>query len=182
MNSFTKFNFHKHTFCLFQQVESSVLLNLKLGYKSASGSAYYFTELGVYRKSNHWGRAANCRWRLITNADYKNQTEIVGFARWTDFYPNNDTEKLFFIEINEAKNEVQFNHKNHPDYANQMLRNASDTAKRIKEIKNVLQTTSWAKHLIFDDFEEIKRKILTELSNTNESFVNLKKILQHGKK
>lgn len=182
MNSFTKFNFHKHTFCLFQQVESSVLLNLKLGYKSASGSAYYFTELGVYRKSNHWGRAANCRWRLITNADYKNQTEIVGFARWTDFYPNNDTEKLFFIEINEAKNEVQFNHKNHPDYANQMLRNASDTAKRIKEIKNVLQTTSWAKHLIFDDFEEIKRKMLTELSNTNESFVNLKKILQHGKK
>lgn len=182
MNSFTKFNFHKHTFCLFQQVESSVLLNLKLGYKSASGSAYYFTELGVYRKSNHWGRAANCRWRLITNTNYKNQTEIVGFARWTDFYPNNDTEKLFFIEINEAKNEVQFNHKNHPDYANQMLRNASDTAKRIKEIKNVLQTTSWAKHLIFDDFEEIKRKMLTELSNTNESFVNLKKILQHGKK
>lgn len=182
MNSFTKFNFHKHTFCLFQQVESSVLLNLKLGYKSASGSAYYFTELGVYRKSNHWGRAANCRWRLITNADYKNQTEIVGFARWTDFYPNNDTEKSFFIEINEIKNEVHFNHKNHPDYANQMLRNASDTAKRIKEIKNVLQTTSWAKHLIFDDFEEIKRKMLTELSNTNESFVNLKKILQHGKK
>lgn len=182
MNSFTKFNFHKHTFCLFQQVESSVLLNLKLGYKSASGSAYYFTELGVYRKSNHWGRAANCRWRLITNTNYKNQTEIVGFARWTDFYPNNDTEKSFFIEINEIKNEVHFNHKNHPDYANQMLRNASDTAKRIKEIKNVLQTTSWAKHLIFDDFEEIKRKMLTELSNTNESFVNLKKILQHGKK
>jgi hypothetical protein len=167
---------------LFQQVEDSAVADLKLGYKSASGSAYYFTELGVYRKSNHWGRAANCRWRLITNADYKNQTEIVGFAKWTDFHPNNDTEKLFFIEINEAKNEVQFNHKNHPNYAHQIVRNASDTAKRIKEIKNVLQTTSWAKHLIFHDFEEIKRKMLTELSNTNESFVNLKKILQHGKK
>ena len=63
-----------------------------------------------------------------------------------------------------------------------MLRNASDTAKRSKEIKNVLQDTSWSKYLIFDDFEEIKRKMLTELSNTNESFVNLKKILQHGKK
>ena len=167
---------------MFKQVEDTAVADLKLGYKSASGSAYYFTEIGVYRKSNHWGRAANCRWRLITNSDYKNQIEIVGFARWTDFYPNNETEKLFFIEINEAKNEVQFNHKNHPDYANQMLRNASDTAKRIKEIKNVLQTTSWAKHLIFDDFEEIKSKMLTELTNTNESFVNLKKILQHGKK
>ena len=182
MNSFTKFNFHKHTFCLFQQVEDTAVADLKLGYKSASGSAYYFTDLGVYRKSNHWGRAANCRWRLITNSEYKNQTEIVGFAHWTDFYPNNETEKLFFIEINEAKNEVHFNHKNHPKYAHQLLRNAFDTAKRIKEIKNVLQTTSWAKHLIFDDFEEIKWKMLTELSNTNESFVNLKKILQHGKK
>ena len=182
MNSYNKFNFHKHTFCLFQQVEGTTEADLKLGYKSASGSAYFFTELGVYRKSNHWGRAANCRWRLITNADYKNQTETLGFAKWTDFHPNNDTEKLFFTEINEAKNEVHFNHKNHPNYSHQIVRNASDTAKRIKEIKNVLQTTSWAKHLIFDDFEEIKRKMLTELSNTNESFVNLKKILQHGKK
>ena len=179
---YNRTNFHKHTFCLFQQVEDIALADLKLGYKSASGSAYFFTELGVYRKSNHWGRAANCRWRLITNSDYKNQIEIVGFARWTDFYPNNETEKLFFIEINEEKNDVHFNHKNHPDYANQMLRNASDTAKRIKEIKIVLQDTSWSKYLIFDDFEEIKRKMLTELSNTNESFVNLKKILQHGKK
>ncbi len=182
MNNYNKFNFHKHTFCLFQQVEDTAVADLKLGYKSASGSAYFFTELGVYRKSNHWGRAANCRWRLITNADYKNQTVIVGFAKWTDFYPNNDTEKLFFIEINEAKNEVHFNHKNHPNYSHQIVRNASDTAKRIKEIKNVLQTTSWSKHIIFDNFEEIKRKMLTELSNTNESFVNLKKILQHGKK
>jgi hypothetical protein len=89
---------------------------------------------------------------------------------------------LFFIEINVEKNDVHFNHKDHPDYAHQLLRNASDTAKRIKEIKIVLNDSSWAKYLIFDDFEEIKRKMLCELSNTNESFVNLKKILQHGKK
>lgn len=179
---YNRTNFHKHTFCLFQQVEYTAVADLKWSYKSASGSAYYFTELGVYRKSNHWGRAANCRWRLITNSDYKNQIEIVGFARWTDFYPNNENEKLFFIEINEEKNDVHFNHKDHPDYTHQLLRNASDTAKRIKEIKIVLQESSWAKYLIFDDFEEIKRKMLCELSNTNESFVNLKKILQHGKK
>ncbi|WP_353170706.1 hypothetical protein [Flavobacterium sp.] len=182
MNSYNKFNFHKHTFCLFQQAEDTVVADLKLGYKSASGSAYYFTELGVYRKSNHWGRAANCRWRLITNSDYKNQTKSVGFARWTDFYPNNEIEKLFFIGVNESKNEVHFNHKNHPNYTNQLLRNASDTTKRIKEIKIILQSNLWAKHVFFDDFEEFRTKMLTELSNTNESFVNLKKILQHGKK
>lgn len=182
MGTYNKHNFHKHTFCLFQQVDASTLLNLKLSYKSNSGSEYYFSEIGVYRKSNHWGRAANCRWRLITNSEYKNQTEIIGFARWTDFYSNNETEKLFYIEINEAKNEVHFNHKNNPNYNNQVLRNASETAKRIKEIKEVLQSNSWAKYLVFDDFEEIRRKMLSELSNTNESFVNLRKILKDGKK
>lgn len=180
--AYNRYNFHKHTFCVFQQVDRSILSDLKLGYKSNSGSEYYFTEVGVYRKSNHWGRAANCRWRLLVNSDYKNQTEIVGFARWTDFYSNNETEKLFYIERNEEKNDVQFYHKNNPNYNNQMLRNASETAKRIKEIKEVLQNNSWAKYIEYDDFDEIKRKMLMELINTNESFVNLRKILQHGKK
>lgn len=179
---YNRSNFHKHTFCLFQQVDFSVLADVKLGYKSNSGSEYYFTEIGVYRKSNHWGRAANCRWRLLVNSEYKNQTEIVGFACWTDFYPNNETEKLFYIELNEATNEVNFNHKNHPNYNHQVVRNASETAKRIKEIKEVLLSNSWAKYLIFDDFEEIKSKMLSELVNTNESFVNLRKILKDGKK
>lgn len=182
MSTYNRTNFHRYTFCLFQQVDISALTDLKLSYKSNSGSEYYFTEIGVFRKSNHWGRAANCRWRLIPNSDYKNQTEIIGFARWTDFYSNNETEKLFYIEINEEKNEVNFNHKNNPNYNNQILRNASETAKRIKEVKEVLQSTSWAKYLVFDDFEEIRRKMLTELSNTNESFVNLRKILKDGKK
>lgn len=180
--AYNRNNFHKNTFCLFQQVEASALTDIKIGYKSNSGSEYYFTEIGVYRKSNHWGRAANCRWRLISNSDYKNQTEIIGFARWTDFYPNNETEKLFYLEIDEEKKEVHLNHKNNPNYKNQILRNASETAKRIKEIKEVLQNNSWAKYLVFDDFEEIRRKMLFKLGNTNESFVNLRKIIQDGKK
>lgn len=165
-------NFHKHTFCLFQQVDTSILADLKLGYKSDSGSEYYFTEVGVYRKSNHWGRAANCRWRLIPNSEYKNQTEIIGFANWTDFYPNNETEKLFYIEIDGE--EVTFNHKNNPKYTNQVVRNASETAKRIKEIREVLKSDSWAKYLNLVDFESKKAKILADLVNTNETFVNLK--------
>ncbi len=90
--AYNRNNFHKHTFCLFQQVDAFALADVKLGYKSNSGSEYYFTEIGVYRKSNHWGRAANCRWRLLVNSEYKNQTEIIGFARWNDFYSNNETE------------------------------------------------------------------------------------------
>lgn len=178
MRIYNKHNFHKHTFCLFQQVDNSVLADLNLNYKSNSGSEYYFTENGVFRKSNHWGRAANCRWRLISNSKYKNQNEIIGFALWSDFYSNNETEKLFYIELNEMTNEVHFNHKNNPNYTNEILRNASETAKRIKEIKDVLQSDSWAKYLNLDDFDAKKSKILSELVNTSESFVNLKSKLK----
>lgn len=167
-----QYNFHKHTFCLFQQVDHSIVANLKLGYKSCSGSEYFFTEMGVYRKSNHWGRAANCRWRLITNTEYKNQTEIIGFAKWTQFYSNNETEKLFYIDLND--NEISFNHKDSDKYNGQFLRNAAQTSKRIKEIKVILQTETWAKYLNFNNYEELKLKILSDLINTNESFVNLK--------
>ena len=96
MNSYTKHNFHKHTFCLFQQVDNSVLSDLKLGYKSNSGSEYYFTEVGVYRKSNHWGRAANCKWRLESNNNNPTNRNRVGYAKWTDFYQDNDRENIYF--------------------------------------------------------------------------------------
>ena len=33
-------------------------------YKSASGSEYWYEKDGVYRRSNHWGNVASCRWYL----------------------------------------------------------------------------------------------------------------------
>ena len=69
-------NFHKHTFCLWTEVSQTDFDLQKPQFISKSGSEYYFTEKGVYRISNHWGRAANCRWRLITDSEYKNQKEI----------------------------------------------------------------------------------------------------------
>ncbi len=49
---------------------------------------------------NHWGGVANFRWKLIVDKKYKNQQTVNGFANWTDFYPINSTEKIFFIEVN----------------------------------------------------------------------------------
>src|SRR5690606_24141791 len=111
-----RFNFHKHTFCDFIEVFPDSINELKLAYTSKSGSSYYFTEEGVFRVSNHWGRAANCRWRLISNEEKVNQYQRVGFAKWTDFFPNNETERLFYIEINWEDKSVTFQHKSNSSY------------------------------------------------------------------
>ena len=57
-------NFFKHTYCQFEYKELSVLQEENIHFKSKSGSSYVYTEKGVYRYSNHWGRVANCRWKL----------------------------------------------------------------------------------------------------------------------
>jgi hypothetical protein len=65
-------------------------------FKSKSGSLYYFTDKGVYRYSNHWGRVANCRWKISGVEAYKNQNYYVGYANWLDFYSLNTSEKNFY--------------------------------------------------------------------------------------
>ena len=137
---YNKHNFHKYTFCEFQEVSFSDIENIKPSYKSKSGSVYYFSNEGVFRVSNHWGRAANCRWRMLSDEKIKSQTQKCGFAKWTDFYPNDETEKLFYIEVNWETEEVIFQHKSNFNYKNFfVLRNASATAKRIQTIKEVLK-------------------------------------------
>lgn len=171
---YTKNNFHKHTFCEFQEVPFSEIEKTKPSYKSKSGSIYYFTNEGVFRVSNHWGRAANCRWRLLSSEKIKSQTEKCGFAKWTDFYPNNENEKLFYIEVNWTTFEINFQHKSNPNYNNFVLRNASATAKRIQTIKEILQTESWAKYLEFENIETLREELVLKLIETDETFIKIK--------
>lgn len=175
---YDKFNFHKHTFCEFQEVSPVAIQELKLAYTSKSGSSYYFIEKGVYRVANHWGRAANCRWRLISNKVKVNQYKRIGYANWTDFYPNNETEKLFYIEVDWKTKSVTFQHKCHPKFNNEILRNASETAKRIKQIKEILNDDYWTKYLEVDDVEVARKNICNQLITTNKS---LNEIKQHYK-
>ena len=173
---YNQYNFHKHTFCEFQEVTSNEIVTLPLSYKSKSGSSYYFTEKGVYRVSNHWGRAANCRWRLKSEATKVNNTnERIGYALWTDFYPNNDKDKLFYIEINWQTKEVTFEHKNNPNYnATLIVRDALATAKRIQQVKEVLTEENWAKHLRFEDLEILRKAVAAQLLETNATFIQIK--------
>ncbi|WP_130735884.1 hypothetical protein [Flavobacterium sp. J27] len=173
---YNSLNFHKHTFCEFQEVTFSAIESLQQSYKSKSGSSYYFTEKGVYRVSNHWGRAANCRWRLKSDNIKVNNTKAkIGYALWTDFYPNNDKDKLFYIEVNWLTKEVTFQHKKNPNYqSNFIVRDALATAKRIQQVKEVLTEELWAKHLVFKDIHILREQVITKLLETNDTFISIK--------
>ena len=175
-----KYNFHKHTFCIFSEVKDKDIESLQANYKSKSGSSYYFTEEGLYRVSNHWGRAANCRWKLVTNSkaitSSKSNANKIGYARWTDFYPNSENENIFYIEVDFDTKTVDFHHKLNPLFDGKyMCRNASETAKRVKICKEVLLEEKWASYLIFNSIESIRMEIINELLTTNQSFIEIKK-------
>ena len=169
-------NFNKHTFCLWKEVSQTDFELQKSNFKSKSGSEYFFTEEGVYRISNHWGRAANCRWRLIPLANYKNQHTKIGFARWTDFYPNDETANLFFIQVDFEQKTIDFFHKDMPFYDGKVtLRNASETAKTIKTIKQILNEEDWAKYLEYEDLEDLRREIVEKVINSSLSLNEIKR-------
>ena len=176
MKTYNSNNFHKHTFCLWKEVSQTDFELQQPQFKSKSGSEYYFTEVGVYRISNHWGRAANCRWRLIPLTNYKNQHTKIGFAKWTDFYPNDETANLFFIQVDFENKTVDYFHKEMPFYDGKaVLRNTSETTKTIKNIKQVLNEEDWAKYLVYEDLEVFRREIAEQLVNTKVDFLTIKK-------
>lgn len=155
------------------------IADLKLSYKSKSGSSYYFTKNGVYRLSNHWGRAANCKWRLQVNSKTQssnsNRTKL-GFAKWTDFYPDNDLEKLYFIEVDFENKTVNFFHKQSEHYSeNKVLRTASETTKLIQQIRMLLEENAWMKYLKESNPKHLRQAIIEELINSNKTFQEIRK-------
>ncbi|MEO5777900.1 MAG: hypothetical protein ABIQ27_13430 [Flavobacterium sp.] len=173
---YTKLNFHSHTFCTWKEILFSEISDLKINYKSQSGSEYIFTKEGLYRISNHWGRVANCHWRLIPLGKFKNQNTIVGFANWIDFYTNDDTSKLFFIKVDFETQDVNFYHKlSSESDGKEVLRNAKETAKIIQTIKEVLTEFNWAKYLIYEDLDVLRKEIIEELVHSEKTFLEIKK-------
>lgn len=174
--TYSKHNFHKHSFCIWKEVLFDKISNLKISYTSQSGSQYIFTTEGLYRISNHWGRVSNCHWRLVPLSNFKSQNTIVGYAQWIDFYSNDDTSKLFYIKIDDETKEINFYHKQSlPDKTITVLRNAKETAKTIRIIKEVIIESDWAKYLKCDDIEILRKEVVNELVNTNKSFLEIKK-------
>ncbi|RZK11500.1 MAG: hypothetical protein EOO46_06535 [Flavobacterium sp.] len=174
---YNKSNFHRHTFCVFKEVKLEEVVGLKPNYTSKSGSSYYFTSEGVYRVSNHWGRAANCKWRLQSLEDVSTDRTRAGYANWNEFHPDNDLQKLYFIDVDFDSNSVNYNHYGNQLEVQAMLRTASETTKRIKQIRLLLKSDDWAKHLDIDDIENARRLLIKELVTTDESLIEIKKAL-----
>lgn len=168
---YNRFNFYKHTFAIFNKVAAPDNFE-KAQYISKHGSQYFFTTDGVYRYSNHWGRVGNCRWRL-NGIDFKQQTSFWGYCPWTNFYKNNDSDALFFIE-NVGTDKFSYNHINNTDKANVIVRSATETARVLKKINEILTDESWAKHLLFDDYQVVQQHFIYQLIQTKKSFLQIK--------
>lgn len=171
MKTYTKSNFFKHTFCAFVIVKQEFFDENQVHFRSKAGSQYSYTAEGVYRYSNHWGRVANCRWRLISDTKLKNQESYLGFAKWTDFYALNETEKQFYISVDFEASEVNFHHKK--DLTEVFLYFADTAQKRIVHIKKLLTDDKWAAYFN-EDIATLRKKIISEFINSNASLQEIK--------
>lgn len=175
--TYNKTNFHRHTFCVFKEVNLNELQGLKPNYTSKSGSSYYFIPEGVYRVSNHWGRAANCKWRLQALEHTSSERTRAGYANWKEFHPDNDLQKLYFIEADFDSDSVNYNHIGNNSESKSMLRTASETTKRIKQIRLLLKSDDWARHLDVENLENARKQIVQELIRTDKTLQEIKKVL-----
>lgn len=145
-------------------------------YKSKSGSLYFYTEKGIYRYSNHWGRVANCRWKIKGIEDYKNQNYYVGYVDWSGFYPLNSSEKAFYLQVDSKTGETKINRTKEIENSAHFLMTLDFAYKRIKEIKTLFKDYKWALYYN-EDIEVLRGKLINKLINSNESYQMLKRSL-----
>ncbi|MFV8271418.1 hypothetical protein ACNQGP_15990 [Flavobacterium sp. GT2N3] len=172
-------NSFKNTFCVFHEVSLESIQGLELQYDSKSGSKYYYTKVGMYRLSNHWGRLANSKWRLEPLEPAVDSKIKLGFSLWTNFYADNALDELYYLEVNYPKKTVNYQHKKNPNYDKKaLLRTSFETAKKIKQIRNLFALTSWAKYFDYDEVDILREKIINELIFTNKSLEDIKRELK----
>lgn len=174
--NYHKQNFFKNTYCVFKAVDFQELKNKTPDFVSRSGSAYFYTNGGVYRISSHWGRAATCRWRLQVDSKNYSNGKKAGFAKWTDFYKDNEVEKLYFIQKSEFTHKYEYFHKHEPFYTpDYILRTASDTRKVLRQLKAITTETKWAKYVPHDDLEDLRSYLINGLITSNKTLPELKR-------
>jgi len=171
LKTYSKLDFHKHTYCEFEFVDSTFFKEKSIHFISKSGSQYLYTDEGVYRYSNHWGRVANCRWKIKGIDNYKNQNYYVGFAKWADFFPLSFNKKSFYLElISESDTRIVFEKE---ENSVKYLMNLEFAFKRQKEIKSLFKNDKWAKYYN-EDIDITRRKLIEKLLSTGKTIQDLK--------
>jgi hypothetical protein len=168
----------KNTFCVFNEIAIGTINGLQPNYDSDSGSQYFYTEKGMYRLSNHWGRLANSKWRLVAMKPESSEKTKVGFAAWDSFYPDNDFENLYYLEVDFEDKTVTYQHKNNPNYDKLIpLRTSKETTKRIKQIRNLFELTNWAKYYEDKNIATLRFLIINQLVTTSKTLEEIKKTI-----
>ena len=131
----------------------------------------------MYRLSNHWGRLANSKWRLISLKPETDSKYKLGFAKYDSFFPDNDVDEIYYLEYNLDDETINYNHKNNPDFDGKpVLRTTFETRKRIKQARNIVTLSSWAKYYE-TDIDLLRIKIINELIFTNKTLDEIKRPL-----
>jgi hypothetical protein len=168
-------NSFKNTFCVFHEVDVKEIMGLKPNFESDAGSKYFYSEKGMFRLSNHWGKLANSKWRLIALQPETVSKTKLGFANWNDFYPDNDADEIYYLEYNPSDQTINYQHKKNPDFDGKaILRTTFETRKRIKQARNILILSSWAKYYE-SDIEDLRKKIINELIFTEKTLEEIKR-------
>ena len=168
----------KNTFCVFHEVLPEKIAGLQVQYDSQSGSKYFYTKEGMYRLSNHWGRLANSKWRLEPMQPETESKFKIGFAFWNEFYPDNAEEELYYLQADFENKKVNYQHRNNPEYDGKaILRTSFDTGKKIKQIRNLFELSSWAKYFDYEDIDELRKVIINELIFTTRTLEDIKREL-----
>lgn len=163
----------RNSFCIWTEVDLQEIQKQNPQYISQSGSQYFYLNDGVYRLSDHWGRAANSKWRLTPMNNELRKVRL-GFANFTDFHKDNLHEKLYFIEVDFKNELVFFNHKNNKKpNCTAILRIATETTKSIRKIRKLIENQSWTRHFVDD---KILEKVILEIINTDRAVLEIKKM------
>ena len=163
----------RNSFCIWTEVDLQEIQEQNPQYISQSGSQYFYLNDGVYRLSDHWGRAANSKWRLTPMNNELRKVRL-GFANFTDFHKDNLHEKLYFIEVDFKNELVFFNHKNNKKpNCMAILRTGTETTKSIRKIRKLIENQSWTRHFVDD---KILEKVILEIINTDRPVLEIKKM------
>ena len=162
---YNKYNYYRNTYAVFKEVNPKDLPFSIWHYVSKSGSSYFYAKEGVYRLSNHWGRAAKCRWVLDAEGEIyvSKGRSRVGFALWSDFYENNESAKAYFVKVDYQNLVVTYDHKFRDTSAKAVYRTAKETQKIIQKVKKLLTTNSWSKYYEYTDLEILRKELIEEL-------------------
>ena len=156
-------------------IENDFFDKKSIHYKSKSGSLYYYSDKGVYRYSNHWGRVANCRWKIGGIENYKNHNYYVGYANWSDFFPLNSSEKLFYLKYNSSTSQVTVHRSLRSENTSHFLMTLELALKRLKEIKSLHKNYKWT--LYYNNPQEVCNQLISKLIVSDKPIQILKQSL-----